>query len=331
MGCLGVLYEIPIEPARLMLQRTLFLIVLGALPVLAVAQPQLAGPLPDPVSDDEFAVVARAFDDDPGVPSDPRLVLTCAQGRCSPSEDRGNHIRETVVLDGPDGSPVPAFLAVPTGSPGPHPVVLLLHALNGSKGDFWATGTPLDSLREALHAAGFAVLALDAPNHGGRLYENDFNDPPHLVLSGQGARLRDMSTHSVIEHRRALDYLATRDDIDAGRIGALGFSQGAMHTLYLSAVDPRVSAAVIWATPMRKNDPPFYPGHFAQRAQTDAVLVIAGTDDPFYSVAEAETVFGLVPTDEKRLVLFEGGHQARLAEVSTAVEWLSEHMVRDRD
>ena len=314
-----------------MVQRILLLIALGALPALAIAQPQLSGALPDPVSDDEFAVIARAFDDDPGVLSNPRLALTCAQGQCSPSEDRGTHTWETVVLDGPDGSPVPAFLAIPTGLPGPHPVVLLLHALNGSKGDFWATGTPLDSLREALHADGFAVLALDAPFHGGRLYENDFNDPPHLVLSGQGARLRDMSARSVIEHRRALDYLATRDDIDPDRIAALGFSQGAMHALYLGAVDPRVSAAVIWATPMRKNDPPFYPGHFAQRAQTDAVLMIAGTDDPFYSVAEAETVFDLIPTDDKRLILFEGGHRAGLEEVPTVVEWLSGHMARDSD
>ena len=308
-----------------MLQRTLLILTLGLLPVLAAAQPQLDGPLPDPVSDDEFDVTARAFDDDPTIPSNPRLALTCAQGRCSPSENRGSHIRETVVLDGPEGSPVPAFLALPTGSRGPHPVVLLLHALNGSKGDFWATGAPLDSLREALHTAGFAVLALDAPYHGGRLHENDFNDPPHLVLSGQADRLRDMSTRSVIEHRRALDYLATRDDIDVGRIGALGFSQGAMHTLYLGAVDPRVSAAVVWATPMRKNDPPFYPGHFAQRVQA-AVLMLAGTDDPFYSVPEAETVFGLIPTEDKSFVLFEGGHRVRPTEIPTVVEWLGGHI-----
>ena len=311
--------------------RTLLLGALGLAPALAVAQPRLTGPLPEPVSDEAFATAARAFDDDLTVPANPRPALTCARGRCSPSEDRGSHVRETVVFDGPDGSSVPAYLALPTGSPGPYPVVVLLHALNGSRDDFWASGTPLDSLREALHAAGFAALALDAPYHGGRLHENDFNDPPQLVLSGQTARLRDMSVRSVIEHRRALDYLTTRDDIDATRIGALGFSKGAMHALYLSAVDPRVTAAVVWATPMRKNDPPFYPGHFAQRTQADAVMVIAGTNDPFYSVAEAETVFGLIPTDEKRLVLFEGGHEARLAEVPTAVEWLGERMARGRD
>ena len=313
-----------------MLHRTLVLIAFGALPILAVAQPQLGGPLPDPVSDAEFAVVARAFDDDPSVPADPRLALTCARGQCSTSEERSSHVRETVVFDGPDGRAVPAYLAFPTGSPGPHPVVVLLHALNGSKEDFWAEGAPLDTLREALHAAGFAVFALDAPYHGSRLYENDFNDPPHLVLSGQRDRLRDMSTRSVIEHRRALDYLATREDIDSTRFGSLGFSQGAMHALYLSAVDSRMSTAVIWATPMRKNDPPFYPGHFAQRTQA-AVLMLAGTDDAFYTVTEAETVFGLLPSEDKGFVLFDGGHRVRPAEIPAVVEWLSEHLGQGSD
>lgn len=313
-----------------MIPRTLRLIALGLAPALAVAQPRLTGPLPDPVSDEEFAVVARAFDDDAAVPANPRRAQTCARGRCSPSVERGSHVRETVVINGPDGSPVPAYLALPTGESGPRPVVILLHALNGSRGDFWATGTPLDSLREALHAAGFAVLALDAPYHGGRLHENDFNDPPHLVLSGQRDRLRDMSTRSVIEHRRALDYLATRDDIDATRFGSLGFSQGAMHALYLSAVDSRMSTAVIWATPMRKNDPPFYPGHFAQRTQA-AVLMLAGTDDAFYTVTEAETVFGLLPSEDKGFVLFDGGHRVRPAEIPAVVEWLSEHLGQGSD
>jgi predicted esterase len=135
-----------------------------------------------------------------------------------------------------------------------------------------------------------------------------------------------MSTRSVIEHRRALDYLATRADIDPTRIGALGFSQGAMHALYLSAVDPRVRAGVVWATPMRKNDPPFYPGHFAQRTQAAAVLMLAGTDDPFYSVPEAETLFGLIPSEDKSFVLVEGGHRVRPTEIPAVVEWLGERI-----
>ncbi|WP_412070332.1 alpha/beta hydrolase family protein [Rubrivirga sp. IMCC43871] len=306
--------------------RALSLAALAVLPAFALAQPQLDGPLPEPIGDAEFAILAQFFDYDRGRPLNARAALTCARGRCSPSDDRGTHVREKVVFDGPDGTPVPAYLALPVDTSGPHPVVVLQHGLNGSKADFWAEGSAASALRESLHSAGFAVLALDTPYHGERLHENGYADPPYLVLSGQLHRLRDMSTRSVAEHRRALDYLATRADIDAARVGALGFSQGAMHTLYLSAVEPRVRAAVVWATPMRKNDPLLYPGHFAQRVRDNAVLMVAGTEDPFYTIDEAETVWGLIPSGVKRMITFEGGHQLRPEEIPTVVGWLEAHL-----
>ena len=309
-----------------MTYRVLVFAALAALPTVVLAQPQLSGPLPEPLGDAEFAVLAQFFEYDRGTSLNVRPALTCARGQCSASEDRGTHVREKVVFDGPDGASVPAYLALPASASGPHPVVILQHGLNGSKEDFWTESSLPTALREALHTAGFAVLALDAPYHGERLYENGYTDPPHLVLSGQLNRLRDMSVRSVVEHRRALDYLSTRADIDPTRIGTLGFSQGAMHTLYLSAVEPRVVAAVVWATPMRKNYPLLYPGHFARRVQNAPVLMLAGAEDTFYTTDEAETVFGLIPSDQKRLVVFEGGHQMRPVEIPIAVQWLDDHL-----
>jgi dienelactone hydrolase len=43
---------------------------------------------------------------------------------------------------------------------------------------------------------------------------------------------------------RAVDLLASMDDVDAGRIGAIGHSLGAKEVLYLAAFDERVRAAV---------------------------------------------------------------------------------------
>ena len=43
---------------------------------------------------------------------------------------------------------------------------------------------------------------------------------------------------------RLIDYLATREDIDADRIGMIGFSKGGMETYLTAAVDPRVAVAV---------------------------------------------------------------------------------------
>jgi pimeloyl-ACP methyl ester carboxylesterase len=43
---------------------------------------------------------------------------------------------------------------------------------------------------------------------------------------------------------RTLDYLTTRDDIDADRIGMIGFSKGGIETWLSAAVDERVKVAV---------------------------------------------------------------------------------------
>ena len=43
---------------------------------------------------------------------------------------------------------------------------------------------------------------------------------------------------------RALDYLASLDAVDAGRLGIIGHSLGAKEVLYVAAFDPRVKAAV---------------------------------------------------------------------------------------
>ena len=47
----------------------------------------------------------------------------------------------------------------------------------------------------------------------------------------------------LLNARRALDYLCTRDDIDRRRIGATGRSGGGMATFFLAAIDERVKAS----------------------------------------------------------------------------------------
>jgi hypothetical protein len=44
--------------------------------------------------------------------------------------------------------------------------------------------------------------------------------------------------------RRALDYLATRSEVDADRIGMAGLSYGGFFTLYTAAAEPRIAAAL---------------------------------------------------------------------------------------
>src|SRR5262249_6644793 len=56
---------------------------------------------------------------------------------------------------------------------------------------------------------------------------------------------------------RTVDYLATRPDVDAGRVGCLGISMGGYRAAYLTALDDRVTAGCVVGVmsagaPMRK-------------------------------------------------------------------------------
>lgn len=54
----------------------------------------------------------------------------------------------------------------------------------------------------------------------------------------------------VWDDRRTVDYLVSRDDVDAGRIGCAGLSGGGIRTAHLIAADPRIKAACVvgWMT-----------------------------------------------------------------------------------
>src|SRR3712207_9278492 len=56
---------------------------------------------------------------------------------------------------------------------------------------------------------------------------------------------RSLLGRRVWDTLRAIDYLQTRPEVDAERIGIMGISGGGMVTLFASALDERLRAAVI--------------------------------------------------------------------------------------
>ena len=126
---------------------------------------------------------------------------------------------------------VPAILALPASQRRRMPVVILVHGSGGDKDTSyiqWAS--------EALTSRGFATFSIDTQYHGDRARKGRSGEI-HLPDS---YTMRDGWIQSVVDLRRAVDYLRTRPEIDGARIGYLGFSQGAMLGAVLGGVEERI-------------------------------------------------------------------------------------------
>ena len=100
---------------------------------------------------------------------------------------------------------------------------------------------------------GFIVLAPEVIGFGDRRLMRDMRKDPQkasscVSLSGQLLMLgRTLAGLRVYEAMRSVDYLLTRNDIDFGRIGCMGFSSGGLIAAMSVALDHRIQATVLSA------------------------------------------------------------------------------------
>jgi len=101
--------------------------------------------------------------------------------------------------------------------------------------------------------AGYLVFCPDARGFGERREAGSQQDTDDYVLSGSCVELNQMALplgQTVTgmwtwDLSRLIDYVETRDDCDATRLGCVGLSGGGLQTLWLAAMDDRVQCAVI--------------------------------------------------------------------------------------
>jgi poly(3-hydroxybutyrate) depolymerase len=158
------------------------------------------------------------------------------------------------------------------------------------------------------------------------------------------ARIRD----EVERHRAALDALAERPDVDAGRIGLVGHDFGAMHGTILAAEDARIAAAVVIAATPRWGDwfLPFWPiagdrhDYLRALAPLDPISRI-GELSPrpvcfqfargdFFIASMTGLEFHAAAGDPKELHAYEADHGVRVPEArSDRLAFLAEHLRLD--
>jgi len=144
---------------------------------------------------------------------------------------------ESLTYEAEPGDRVPAFLLVPEGVDAAHPApaVAVWHQHNGQ----WhlgksepagLAGDPMHHTGAALAREGYVVLCPDAlcfeERQDGRLRGGDFERFEFLryVVAG-----RCMAWKNILDMRRAVDYLCSRPEVRADRIGCYGHSMGSTH------------------------------------------------------------------------------------------------------
>ena len=146
-------------------------------------------------------------------------------------EKREGYLRIAFQFDGLPGEGVPSLLALPLEGEGAFPCCIFLHGI-GQEKEF------LDEIALPFVENGFALVSFDQYTRGERRQKG-------LGPLGQLKALYRRGSLTVVETRRLIDYLESRDDIDSGRVYMCGASYGAMTGCTASALDQRIKATVL--------------------------------------------------------------------------------------
>ncbi len=273
---------------------------------------------------------------------------------------------ERFELDNGAGVQVPGLLVLPASARGRLPGILYHHWHGGEydggkKEIFEARHTPGVPAIE-LAKRGYAVMAIDAYCFG----ERNGKGPGSEEQGGAGELTaskfnlwfgRSLWGMIVRDDLVALDYFASRPEVDAGRIGATGISMGATRTWWLMALDERVRAGVavacltryqdlIEASLLKAHGIYYYVPGMLQHFDTEAVisliapragLFLTGDQDggsPLAGIRKIEVVarqvYGLLGAASRfESVVYPGvGHEYTPDMWRRMLSWMDEHLAK---
>jgi len=155
--------------------------------------------------------------------------------------EKETHVIEKVAYESRPNHIVPALLYLPRNATGPVPAIV-------SAIGHWNSGksSKAPQLRAiALARHGYAVLALDPAYAWERGIPGNSEGLEPFVAGGA------IAGHMAWDIMRGADYLETRPEIDATRLGVTGASGGGLQAFYAGAIDERfkvvMPAVALWA------------------------------------------------------------------------------------
>jgi len=160
-------------------------------------------------------------------------------------EERDSYILETLELDLNGEEPVPAYFSRPKNAKAPWPSLLYSHAHGGAyqigKEELIAGRPALWPVpyAEAMAERGVACLCIDHWCFGERCGREEMHMFKSMLWYG-----KVLWGMMVYDSLRAMDYLVSRPDVDAQRIGAAGISMGSTLSVWTAALDTRIKTCV---------------------------------------------------------------------------------------
>jgi serine/threonine protein kinase/formylglycine-generating enzyme required for sulfatase activity/pimeloyl-ACP methyl ester carboxylesterase len=161
-------------------------------------------------------------------------------------------------------------------------------------------------------------------------YQRRYADPP----AGPNED-RDRLILESKDFRRAVDYLVSRPDVDRDRLGVFGFSRGARLVPVLAVGEQRLKAAVLNRVGLSYADPPPPEAdvfNFLPRFRVPTLMGGGRSDFVFPVETSQRPMFQLLgaPEEDKRLVLWDGGHgdigPNFLGAIKEALDWFDRYL-----
>ena len=220
----------------------------------------------------------------------------------------GDWTKQRVTIDtGYNGERMDVILFVPRRARGPFQPIILF---SGSQ--IFAFPTTVESIEP-----GFAAMPLDYIVKSGRMlvqpvFQGSYERLKTPLDQSDQVRMTRLMTEWRWDLGRAIDYLATRPDVDVAHTGFVGVSLGAVVPLPLLAVEPRVRAAVLLSggLPLNELPPSVDVVNYAPRIKIPVLMVNGRFDEAVPVEAAQLPLFRLLgsPSDQKRHVLLNSGH-----------------------
>jgi dienelactone hydrolase len=259
------------------------------------------------------------------------------------------YTRERVVFQSRPGLTVPAWVLIPEGAKGPMPSMVCVAGHGPGKDDIVGIaddgsqrieydGYQRDLAIQAVRR-GFLVIVPEMFGFGERRDAQDIakgrgnSSCRRASLAGMllGRTVPGIRVYDVV---RTIDYLETRPECDRRRIGCMGISGGGTVTTFASAVEERISAALIsgylsyWKDsimPIYHCEDNYVPGVLQYAEMADIACLIAprpvffecGTQDDIFPIKSARAAFKHIKAaydvlgvaHRCELEVFEGEHQ----------------------